>query len=67
MVRQAEAFHTPFPRKFSGNIFLQTKVKERGRHESQEVVDVNQEGNKICDIDLVSSQARSEQEDRGFP
>lgn len=67
MVRQAEAFHTPFPRKFSGNIFLQTKVKERGRHEIQEVVDINQEGNKICDTDLVRSQARSEQEDRRFP
>lgn len=67
MVRQAEAFHAPFPRKFTGTLFLQTKVKERERHESREVVDINQEGNEICNTDLVSRQSRSEEKYRGFP
>ena len=48
MVRQAEAFHTPFHRKFSEDIFPQTKVikQELGRREDQDVADPNQEGNK---------------------
>ena len=48
MVRQAEAFHTPFHRRISKDIFPQTKARkqERGRHESQEVADPHEEGNK---------------------
>lgn len=44
----SRAFHTPFRRKFSKDMFPQTKVikQEGGRHACQEVADPNQEGNK---------------------